>query len=220
MTQGIWLWSRPCVRKIGSGEQVAVLLMDTQGMFDSETDQMLTTCIFGLSTLISSYQVYNLQSQVQEDNLQHLALFTEYGRRVLEAQQRPRASGATEQGASEDAAICADDVQRPPFQRLELLVRDATLCTRDTSDEAALERQRTEYLADVLQRTHNRDLATVRDQIHRCFASVSLYLLPHPGFKVTEEDGPFDGSIAEIRAVFRTTVARCVNAATAVCLCA
>jgi hypothetical protein len=28
-----------------------------QGMFDSETSQMMTAAIFGLSTLISSYQV-------------------------------------------------------------------------------------------------------------------------------------------------------------------
>ena len=37
-----------------TGEEVAVLLMDTQGMFDSRLTQMLTACIFGLSTLISS----------------------------------------------------------------------------------------------------------------------------------------------------------------------
>eukprot|EP01047_Picozoa_sp_COSAG01_P084039 COSAG01_NODE_17868_length_1118_cov_0.806673_1_plen_69_part_00 len=34
--------------------------------------------IFGLSTLISSHQIYNVQNRIQEDNLQHLALFTEY----------------------------------------------------------------------------------------------------------------------------------------------
>ena len=90
-------------------------------MFDSKLTQMLTACIFGLSTLISSHQVrsalcvrsdssctvtspllprpggvldgawllccvccvhkiYNVQNRIQEDNLQHLALFTEYGR--------------------------------------------------------------------------------------------------------------------------------------------
>ena len=52
----------------------------TQGMFDSETSQMMTAAIFGLSTLISSYQVYNVKERVQEDDLQHLALFSEYGR--------------------------------------------------------------------------------------------------------------------------------------------
>ena len=42
-TTGIWLWSEPFVRQLpGSGEEVAVLLMDTQGMFDSRLTQMLT----------------------------------------------------------------------------------------------------------------------------------------------------------------------------------
>jgi atlastin len=94
MTTGIWLWSRPFVRRLpgGGDDDVAVLLMDTQGLFDSETGQMLTTAIFGLSTLISSVQVYNVTRQIQEDQLQHLALFTEYGRRVLEQQQAKAAA--------------------------------------------------------------------------------------------------------------------------------
>lgn len=81
-TTGIWMWETPFVRKSASGEDIAVFLIDTQGMFDSETSQMLTASIFGLSTLLSSYQIYNVDKRVQEDNLQHLALFTEYGRYV------------------------------------------------------------------------------------------------------------------------------------------
>ena len=81
-TTGIWMWEQPFVRKGENGEDIAVFLIDTQGMFDSETSQMLTASIFGLSTLLSSYQIYNVDKRVQEDNLQHLALFTEYGRYV------------------------------------------------------------------------------------------------------------------------------------------
>ena len=79
-TTGIWMWDTPFRRTSQSGEEIAVFLIDTQGMFDSETSQMLTASIFGLSTLLSSYQIYNVDKRVQEDNLQHLALFTEYGR--------------------------------------------------------------------------------------------------------------------------------------------
>ena len=79
-TTGIWIWETPFIRKCHTGEDIAVFLIDTQGMFDSETSQMLTASIFGLSTLLSSYQIYNVDKRVQEDNLQHLALFTEYGR--------------------------------------------------------------------------------------------------------------------------------------------
>ncbi len=63
-TTGIWMWSEPIVRQItvnNNGikekEDVAILLMDTQGMFDNQTTMTLTAQIFGLSTIISSYQV-------------------------------------------------------------------------------------------------------------------------------------------------------------------
>jgi hypothetical protein len=84
--------------------------MDTQGMFDSRLTQMLTACIFGLSTLISSHQIYNVQNRIQEDNLQHLALFTEYGR-IAHSKQREADGGTKEEGHA-------------PFQHLEFLVRD------------------------------------------------------------------------------------------------
>lgn len=58
-TTGIWMWSEPFLRTPkGSSEQVAVLLMDTQGMFDNETSMALTAQIFGLSTFVSSFQVW------------------------------------------------------------------------------------------------------------------------------------------------------------------
>jgi hypothetical protein len=79
------MWSEPFIRSTSAtnGEKIAILLMDTQGMFDNETTMTLTAQIFGLSTLVSSFQVYNVCRQIQEDNLQHLALFSEYGRMAL-----------------------------------------------------------------------------------------------------------------------------------------
>jgi hypothetical protein len=65
MTTGIWMFARPFARKLADGSTAAVLLMDTQGMFDFQTSKELTAAIFGLSTLISSYQIYNLSKQIQ-----------------------------------------------------------------------------------------------------------------------------------------------------------
>ena len=73
-TTGIWMWSEPFIRTSGSGgkgvqggggEKLAVLLMDTQGMFDNETTMTLTAQIFGLSTLVSSFQIYNVDKRIQ-----------------------------------------------------------------------------------------------------------------------------------------------------------
>ena len=56
-TTGIWMWSEPFIRTTSNGEKIALLLMDTQGMFDHQTWITLTSQIFGLSTFISFYQV-------------------------------------------------------------------------------------------------------------------------------------------------------------------
>lgn len=80
-TAGIWMWNRPFfITPSGSDQPLAVLLVDTQGMFDHETTMALTASIFGFSTLLSSYQIYNVDKRIQEDNLQHLALFSEFAR--------------------------------------------------------------------------------------------------------------------------------------------
>lgn len=60
-TTGIWMWSEPFLRHSSEG-QIAILLMDTQGMFDNETGMGLTAQIFGLSTFVSSYQVRTIVS--------------------------------------------------------------------------------------------------------------------------------------------------------------
>ncbi|XP_010222219.1 PREDICTED: atlastin-1 [Tinamus guttatus] len=81
-------------------DEVAVLLMDTQGTFDSQSTLRDSATVFALSTMISSIQVYNLSQNVQEDDLQHLQLFTEYGRLAME------------------------ETSLKPFQSLIFLVRD------------------------------------------------------------------------------------------------
>ncbi|TKC43367.1 hypothetical protein EI555_014276 [Monodon monoceros] len=46
--------------------------------------------VFALSTMTGSLQVYNLSQNIQEDDLQHLQLFTEYGRLAMkEIYQKP-----------------------------------------------------------------------------------------------------------------------------------
>lgn len=75
-TSGILMWSEPFFVKLPSGEdvsitrlvgqvtylqsfsfQVVVLLMDTQGAFDSQSTVKDCATIFALSTMISSVQV-------------------------------------------------------------------------------------------------------------------------------------------------------------------
>lgn len=59
-TTGILMWSEPFVYKLDNGKEVAVLLMDTQGAFDSEYTVRDTATVFALSTMTSSIQGMDL----------------------------------------------------------------------------------------------------------------------------------------------------------------
>jgi len=123
LLQGIWMWSKHfVVRRPGTNEKMALLVLDTQvgprldvcrpwqllvslesldvsgqGLYDHDTSEQLTTSIFGLSTLISSYLVFNVSLQIQEDNLKSLALFSEYARVALHANRADHSGDGAEE---------------------------------------------------------------------------------------------------------------------------
>lgn len=76
-TTGIVLWSDvflhdlkdPKTKKI---EKIAIILMDTQGLFDTKTSPTDNSRIFALGTLISSVQIFNLNNLIQENQLEYL----------------------------------------------------------------------------------------------------------------------------------------------------
>ena len=49
----------------------------------------------------------------------------------------------------------------------------------------------------------------MREQLGECFEQTSCYLLPHPGFSVTQKS--YDGAIGKIRRPFRLLLARYVD---------
>ncbi len=54
------------------GDNYAIVLMDTQGLFDRESTYQENTVVFSLSTLLSSLQILNLSKNIQENDLQNL----------------------------------------------------------------------------------------------------------------------------------------------------
>ena len=181
-TTGIWIWSEPHFVKKKSGETLAVLLVDTQGMFDHESTMALTASIFGLSTLLSSYQIYNVDKRIQEDNLQQLALFSEYARMAL-----------TTNSSSEGAPTSK------PFQRIEFLVRDWQNFENE-DDCAEMQREMEAYLDNVIAERDAKDLQETRQQILDCFEKISCYGLVHPGPAVTKKN--FSGDVKAIDPTF------------------
>jgi len=73
-----------------TGEQLAIFLIDTQGLFDNETSPTENSKIFALGSLISSLQIFNLFSMVQEDQLQYLQFATEYAKLAANERRGPK----------------------------------------------------------------------------------------------------------------------------------
>uniref|UniRef100_A0A8C2XTY3 Atlastin GTPase 2 n=1 Tax=Cyclopterus lumpus TaxID=8103 RepID=A0A8C2XTY3_CYCLU len=171
-TTGILAWSEVFVVEKPDGCKVAVLLIDTQGAFDSQSTIKDCATLFALSTMTSSVQVYNLSQNVQEDDLQHLQLFTEYGRLAME------------------------EVYEKPFQSLMFLIRDWSYPYEHPYGlEGGLS-----FLEKRLQvscRNQHEELQNVRKHIHSCFSNIGCFLLPHPGLKVATNPH-FDGRLRDI----------------------
>mmetsp|Transcript_16613 Transcript_16613/g.24834 ORF Transcript_16613/g.24834 Transcript_16613/m.24834 type:complete len:647 (+) Transcript_16613:231-2171(+) len=220
-TTGIWMWSKPYILPrvndtTGEKEDIAVLLVDTQGMFDHETTMALTAAIFGLSTLLSSYQIYNVDKRIQEDNLQQLALFSEYGRMAIQTEgkekkektdndEKTNVSDDSEEGDEKEETSTKEKEQSKPFQKIEFLVRDWQNF-EDEDDLEACEREMEEYLENVLAEREAADLKDTREQITACFDNVCCYLMTHPGKEVTKKK--YNGEIEPIDSAFKVFMDR------------
>ena len=214
-TIGVWMWSKPFYLPSsdinGNGEKIAVLLVDTQGMFDNETTMGLTSRIFGLSTLMSSYQIYNVSQRIGGDNLQHLALFSEYGRVAANA----AASTDTDDDTTTNETNNGNN-HRKPFQKMEFLVRDWANFEDGEDIEACEAAMRTYLEQEVLAApsdTNNlsaesvapsggtNDLSDTREQIRACFEDISCFLMTHPGLAVTNKN--YMGGTDEVDSLFK-----------------
>jgi len=213
-TTGMWMWSEPYFLPRENGEEVAILLVDTQGMFDHETTVGLTAAIFGLSTLLSSYQIYNVDKRIQEDNLQQLALFSEYGRMAFEAEEKAAAMGVVESNeevegsnVNKEGGAEKADPKKAPFQKIQFLIRDwQNFDTEDETDIDGMEAEMQSYLDHVLAERAASDLKETREQITSCFEELSCFMMTHPGFAVIKNK--YTGDTSQIDSLFMNLLDR------------
>jgi len=120
--------------------------------------------------LLSSLQIFNLMGNLQSDDLEHLQLFTEYGKMAL------------------------DDNSDKPFQKLLFLVRDWQY-----HDDLALGEKGGQQLVEewLQNKSGKKELAKVRKHIRDCFAEIKGFLLPHPGQKVASSS-QFTGDASDM----------------------
>merc|ERR1719378_507521 len=170
-TTGILMWSKVFIVKIPGGKEVAVALVDTQGSFDKNSTVRDCATIFALSLMTSSVLVYNLFNNIQEDDLQHLHYFTEYGRLALE------------------------DSGQIPFQKLQFLVRDWQYPNEEPYGLEGGDNVLKKCLT-VDDRMHP-ELQALRKGLTSCFSEMSNFLLPHPGRHVATNPN-FKGNLKQV----------------------
>lgn len=175
VTRGIWAWSEVFVMKNSLGEEIAVLLLDTQGAFDDTATVSDNATIFAYSTMISSMQIFNLSSNIQENDLQSLQIFLDYGK----------------------VAIKKSENKNKPFQTLIFLIRDWQW--EDKFPFGAKGGKR--FLDSKLSTSGKKEeLVKVRKDILSCFERIKCFLMPYPGCKIA--NGRHAKQINDIAAPF------------------
>lgn len=171
-TTGIWIWSEVFTHDFVNGEKIAIILLDTQGIFDNRSSTKDNTVIFAISMMLASIQCYNVMQNIQEDDLQNLELFSQYGRLAMQT----------------------NTVKS--FQKLLFIVRDWPYADENPYGVGQ------SVIDDLLKETtfqsdENRQL---RQNIKSCFETIVAFLMPYPGTAVA--NGKFNGNIQQIDVEF------------------
>jgi atlastin len=182
-TTGIWMWSEPFLFN-QANEKIACILMDTQGAFDSEQNVHYkdSAAVFALSLLLSSVHIYNLTHNLQEDDMQHLHLFTDYAKQLIVFNK-------------------ANDYK--PFQKLTFLIRDWYFPYQDEygqhGGQSLLERRL------QIMNHQNNEHKHLRVSLNQSYDSLDCFLMPHPGLKVCTQAN-FNGQLKEMEKEFREQI--------------
>ncbi|CAK0840456.1 unnamed protein product [Prorocentrum cordatum] len=212
VTEGIWVWSEPFTFKAaptkenGTKTKVALILMDTQGAWDGNMTKEQSATIFGLTAVLSSKQIYNINMQVQEDKVENLAFFMRFaqaaspksdaraprgtlGRASLEASGVRAPGAALAKSAAKQAdggpKLSNECVDRP-FQTLDFLVRDWKYFKADWNFDQCREQmqQHIDKFTDPAKVVEN----STAEALNSMFKHIACFCLPHPGFAIESED--------------------------------
>lgn len=157
-----------------TGEKIAIILLDSQGVFDSRSSMKDDSVTFALSTLMSSVLLFNVMSNIQEDDLNHLKIFTDYAR------------------------LLHDRPHEKPFQNLLFIVRDWPYAD-ETGYGWKVQKVIDELLTENDEQTI--EMRQLRKGILSSFDEISAYLMPHPGFTVARSRN-FSGHLQQIDTEF------------------
>ena len=126
-TRGVWIYGRPTRATLGDGTQVAVVLLDTEGVGGLEADRRYDERIFALATLLSATLVYNSLGSIDENAIGQLSFVAQLSRHVRFAPK-------------EDASVDDGDEAEEDARRLGAVMPAFTWVLRDFALELADER--------------------------------------------------------------------------------
>ena len=172
VTQGIHFWSKPYIVN-RNGKKMCLLLMDTQGLWDDNTDNDFNCCIFGLSCVISSYVIFNQKKNINSAELKRLASLSLISKEMV------------------------SEGRKKAFQRLDIMLRDyESLSLRNDTMETS-EAKRKERVSQLHSKPADKQPFGL---VESCFDKVDIMCLFDPGEDV--RDAGYDGLISEIKPKF------------------
>ena len=173
VTKGILFWNKPFIIRRPNGKKMCLLLMDTQGLWDDNTDNYFNCCIFGLSCVISSYVIFNQKRNINSEELKRLA-----GLSMLSKEM-----------------VC--DGRKKTFQKLDILLRDFENLSLRNDTVATCEIKSKKRLDQLRTKVAERESF---GQVESCFDKVDVVCSFDPGEDVRDVD--YKGLISQIRPKF------------------
>lgn len=177
VTTGIVMWSDIFLHTMqNTGEKIAILVIDTQGLFDDRSTTEENFKLFALGSLLSSIQVLNLLIQIQEDQLQYLHFATDFAKYI-----------------GNDSISSTSS--RKPFQKLTFLIRDFKNPNQFPFGIDGGKKYIENRILNNKQSTQNSEIQSVRQHIKNTFEEIDCCLMPRPGDTVCEDDS-YDGRLS------------------------
>ena len=153
--------------------KMCILLMDTQGLWDPNTDSKCNGSIFGLSCTLSSYLIFNHMGVLSSENLSQLATLTDFSSGLAKIQCQGKKA----------------------FQHLTILFRDCKDIDKRYDREIAneiMEEKWDELINSPAYKKHT-------DKLQECFDGFDAMYICKPG----DIDTPkYDGNLDEVNDLF------------------
>ncbi|KAI6661662.1 Guanylate-binding protein 1-like [Oopsacas minuta] len=72
-TMGIWMWGKPMLAP-STGENISIVFLDTEGFSSRNVSELYDAKIFAVTSLLSSFLLYNSVKIINQDDLEYLEL--------------------------------------------------------------------------------------------------------------------------------------------------